>query len=190
MQSTELLEVLPSPGQWREEDYLWLTGRTRRLVELSSGNIEVLPMPTERHQAIVAAIFLVLQANLGARGGVVRFAPLRVRLDDGRFREPDLVALRSATDPRRADSYWSGADLAVEVISPDDPQRDLVTKRAEYEAAGVSEYWIVDPRNESVTVLVLTGGRYVEQGPFLGAQAFTSPTLGVSIGVDSLFAEV
>ena len=46
--------------------------------------------------------------------------------------------------------------LVVEVIGEDDPERDLVTKRLEYAQAGIPEYWIVDPRTDTIDVLRLT----------------------------------
>ncbi|MDP9373848.1 MAG: Uma2 family endonuclease, partial [Chloroflexota bacterium] len=48
-----VLELLPLQGQWSEELYLWLTDQTNRLVEFTDGYIEVLPMPTDRHQSIL-----------------------------------------------------------------------------------------------------------------------------------------
>jgi len=48
----------------------------------------------------------------------------------------------------------------MEVVSEDDPARDLQTKRAEYAQAGVADYWIVDPRSRTITVSKLTNGRY------------------------------
>lgn len=42
-----LQEVAPRQGQWREEDYLWLTDCTSRRIELTDGHVEVLPMPTD-----------------------------------------------------------------------------------------------------------------------------------------------
>ena len=50
----------------------------------------------------------------------------------------------------------------IEVVGPDDPQRDLVEKRADYAEAGIPEYWIVDPRGETITVLALKGEAYAE----------------------------
>lgn len=183
----DLLAVLPAPGEWRDEDYLWVTRNTRRLVELNAGKLEILPMPTQQHQLIVAALFLALHAHLSPKG-VVLFAPLRLRIEEGRFREPDLVAMRSAADPRRGDAHWTGADLVVEVLSPDDPNRDLVTKRAEYALAGVPEYWVVDPRDRSLTVLILAGPAYREHAVFLPGSRVRSATLtGFDVALDRLF---
>jgi len=49
----DLLAVLPAPGEWRDEDYLWVTRNTRRLVELNAGKLEFLPRPTQQHQLIL-----------------------------------------------------------------------------------------------------------------------------------------
>ena len=71
-------ELLPRQGQWDAEGYLWLTDQTNRLVEFTDGHIEVLPMPTDAHQAILQYLFLALHAFVQPRGGIVHFAPLRV----------------------------------------------------------------------------------------------------------------
>ncbi len=73
------------------------------------------------------------------------FAPLRLRIREGQFREPDLLLVLDADDSRRQNRYWLGADLVVEVVSPDDPERDTRVKRAEYAEAQIPEYWIAIP---------------------------------------------
>ena len=167
-----LADLLPRQGQWDAEGYLWLTDQTNRLVEFTDGHIEVLPMPTDKHQTILQRLFLAFHAFVRSRGGVVHFAPLRMEVRPGAFCEPDRVLLRDARDPRRDNRYWRGADLALEVVSPDKPARDLVEKRGDYALAGIPEYWIVNPLNETITVLRLDGDRYVEHGVFgHGAQA-------------------
>ena len=104
-------------------------------------------------------------------------------------REPDLLLVRDAGDPRRHDRYWLGADLVAEVVSPDRPERDLVQKREEYAAAGILEYWIVDPRVETITVLRLAGGAYVELGVFArGEQATSALLAGFAVDVADIFA--
>ena len=91
-------------------------------------------------------------------------AALRLRVREGKFREPDLLLLRDRSDPRCQDRYWLGADLVVEVVSRDDPDRGRVEKRGDYTEAGIPEYWIADPADETITVLALEGGAYVEVG--------------------------
>ena len=183
-----LAKVLPRQGEWDEEGYLWLTDRTNRLVEFADGRIEVLPVPTREHQAILKYLFLALHAFLHPRGGTVFFAPLRVQVRPRIFREPDLVLLRDARDPRLQNRYWLGADLVLEIVSPDDPDRDLVEKRRDYAAARIPEYWIVDPRAGTITVLRLEGDTYVEHGVFRRDSQATSALLpGFAVDVSAVF---
>ncbi len=137
-------------------------------------------MPTDRHQAILTAILLVLLQHARRVGGWARPAGIRVQLAPGRFREPDVAFLTHANSHRKGEDFWTGADLVTEVVSggAEDQARDHVIKRREYAEAGIPEYWIVDPFEATLTILVLGGTVYRELGVFgRGAQA-TSPTLG------------
>ena len=181
-------DLLPPQGAWSDREYLWLTDHTNRLIELAGGCIRELPMPTDTHQAVLLFLYLSFHGYLEPRGGVARVAPLRLRLREDTFREPDLLLLRDRSDRRRQDRYWLGADLVVEVVSPDDPDRDLVEKRADYAAAGIAEYWIADPRHRTITVLTLAGGAYVEHGTFAPGESATSPLLaGFTAAVAAVF---
>lgn len=165
-QVSDIVALLPEQGAWSDQDYLWLTKHTNHLVEYADGVIEVLPMPTRQHQAISRFLFLAFYALMKRIGGEVFYAPLRLQVGPRRYREPDILLLRSADDPRSMNDYWLGADLVVEIVSPDDPDRDYVTKRSDYAVAGIPEYWIVDPEREIVTVLQLADGVYTEHGVF------------------------
>ncbi len=183
-----LREVLPPQGNWSDEEYLWLTDRCNRLVEFTDGHVQELPMPTFTHQAILAFLYRLFHEHLDPRGGVVMFAALRMRIRAGMFREPDLLLLRDRSDSRCQDRYWLGADLVAEVVSPDDPDRDLIEKRADYAEAGIPEYWIVDPRDQTITVLTLDGDTYVEQGVYSAGESAASSLLdGFAADVTAVF---
>ena len=183
-----LRDVLPPQGAWSDEAYLWLTDRSRRLIEFTDGHVEALPMPTATHQAVLAVLHVLFRGYVRPRGGVVMFSALRLRLREGKFREPDLLLLRDRADSRYQDRYWLGADLVVEVVSPDDPARDLVEKRADYAEGGIPEYWIVDPRDATITVLTLRDGAYVEHGVFPRGGSATSRLLeGFAADVSAVF---
>ena len=94
-----------------------------------------------------------------------------------------------ANDARNADRYWTGADLVMEVVSASDPDRDLVAKRRDYAEAASPEYWIVDPRTKTITVLKLEAGEYVEHcasGCGERAASLVLPTFAAE--VDHVFA--
>jgi Uma2 family endonuclease len=169
----------PSQGQWSEEEYLALQNRTRRQVELTDGQIEVLPVPKPLHQRIALYLYLALRACvLATSRGEVLVAPLPVRLKPGKYRDPDVAFFKPGRipDPERQPE---GADLAIEVVSDEkeDRHRDLVTKRDEYAEAGISEYWIVDPMTETICVLVLDGNEYRVHGEFHIGETATSVLL-------------
>ena len=100
-------------GFWTEAQYLELTNQSNRLLEFTDGCIEVLPMPTQRHQAISRFLFLALYFFVQGIGGKVFYALLRLRIREGKFREPDLLLVIDAGDPRCRNDYWLGADLVV-----------------------------------------------------------------------------
>ena len=63
----ELLEeILPRQGEWSEEEYLVLTDHRSRLIEFTDGFLEVLPVPTAKHQMLLTETITVLR--LGADG--------------------------------------------------------------------------------------------------------------------------
>jgi Uma2 family endonuclease len=183
-----LLDLLPEQGQWTESAYLWLTDHTNRLIELTDGVLEPLPMPTTKHQILLKFLFNAFQAFLDPRGGIVLFAALRLRLPNGNFREPDLIGLLDADDPRCENRFWTGADVVAEIVSEDKPARDLVQKKREYARARIPEYWIVNPPDETVIVYRLQAKRYVRHGVFHRGERATSALLpGFDLSVTALF---
>ncbi len=187
-------ETYPMQGYWSEEEYFVFEASTNRLVEFTNGFIEVLSVPTQAHQSSV--LFLVDSLRDFVRAdnlGKVLFAGTRVRLYPGQYREPDIVFMLRENEARRNNKFWVGADFVMEVVSdsPQDRERDLVTKRIEYAEAGIAEYWIVDPERELITVLTLAGGGqkegnvYAEHGVFARGETATSVLLaGLEISVD------
>lgn len=134
-----------------------------------------------------AFLYELLVLLLRPQGGKVLFAPLRVQVRPGKFREPDVLVLRNAHDPRNQNTYWLGADLVIEIVSPDDPERDTVEKVADYAEAGIPEYWIVNLLSNTITVLVLEEDTYIEHGVFQrGDQAVSRLFDGFRVGVNEV----
>jgi Uma2 family endonuclease len=181
------IDLLPLQGLWTVEQYLKLTDQTNLLIEFTDGVIEILPLPTDKHQAISRLLFLALLAFVQRLGGTAFYAPLRVQIQPGKFREPDLLLLLNSTDPRRQNAYWFGADLVVEIVSPDTPERDTEAKLLDYAEARIPEYWIVNPLDETITVLNFTGDAYSTQRVFKrGEQAASVLLDGFAVAVDEV----
>ena len=181
-------DALPRQGHWSEADYLWLTDRAEGRMEFTDGYIELLSVVTVTHQVILKFLWEAFSAWVDPRGGLVLFAPLRLRVRENKFREPDLLLLRDRHEARNRNRFWLGADLVLEVVSADGERRDWVEKRADYAEGRIPEYWIVDPPRETVTVLTLDGDAYAEHGVFGDGDAATSVLLpGFSVDVTSVF---
>jgi Uma2 family endonuclease len=103
-------------------------------------------------------------------------------------RNPDLgVVLRGAAKDGRGRRL---PVLAAEVVSRGSIQRDYETKRAEYLAYGLLEYWIVDPLERKVTVLTRRGDVWDEQ-VFRDQQVIVSLVLpGFATTVAELWIDV
>ena len=188
-----IAELFPEQGELSEQDYLYATRETNKLAEFTDGYLEVLPMPTMSHQRIVQFLSNLLLHFVAARKlGMVLFAPLRVRLRPGKFREPDIVFMLSENKSRAGNEYWDRADLVMEVMSDDEEsrRRDRDTKRVEYAEAGIPEYWIIDPERQSITVLMLPTGasEYAIHGVFKVGEAATSSLIaGFAADVSAVF---
>ncbi len=182
----DIARLFPTQGNWSEAEYLALD--TNRLVEFSHGVVEFLATPTFLHQQILKFLFKALEAFVEARKlGEVFFMGVRVRLEPGIYREPDVLFMSAEHAGRINNEYWDGADLVMEVVSADekDRRRDLKSKREEYARARIPEYWIVDPQLETMTVLTLDGQSYVVHGEFKRGERATSKLLpGFAVDVD------
>lgn len=185
----DIAMLFPRQGEWTEEEFLALD--TNHLLELVDGCLEVLPMPTPYHQAIVRYLFKKLDFHVSeAELGEVFFAPLPVRLWKGRLREPDLIFVRPV---RIRDRHKppEGTDLAMEVVSEGEENRvrDFEIKREDYARAKIPEYWIVDPQEKQITVLLLAGKKYRVHGVFeLGDQATSVILAKFAVDVTAVFA--
>ncbi|BCX05351.1 MAG: hypothetical protein KatS3mg053_3289 [Candidatus Roseilinea sp.] len=122
---------------------------------------------THVHQRVVNLLIALLLLYLSLkRLGKVYSGPYTLRAQaQGNAREPDIfVVLQNNPGQETSKEFIGAADVVVEVISDDSLFRDRVTKFDEYEAAGVREYWLIDPRPErkraDFYVLDADAGRY------------------------------
>jgi Uma2 family endonuclease len=184
----DVATLFPNQGTWSEEEYLALD--TNHLVEFTDGYLEVLPMPTTTHQLIAAFLYKALDTFVSCHGlGLVLFAALKIRIRPDKHREPDVLFASREHEHFIGERFWTGADLVMEVVSQDDPDRDWVKKRSDYAEAGIPEYWIVDPHRGVIVVLELEAGRYVEHGEFPRGSRATSVLLpGFEVDVTAALA--
>jgi Uma2 family endonuclease len=134
--------------------------------EWVNGEVIVHRPPKIQHQRVVRFLLQLLSLFTQlCRSGEMLVAPTEMRaIPNGPAREPDLLFIAQEHLDRCTEARVSGpADLIVEVVSDDSVSRDRSDKFYEYQATGVREYWIIDPRPgyERADFYVLdTRGRY------------------------------
>lgn len=131
--------------------------------ELIDGVVQMSPSPSFQHQQIVAEFARQLGNHVmdTASGRVA--VEIDIRLDEDRVYRPDLVFVDAEKLTQCGERITVAPDLVLEVVSPDSKRYDHETKRHDYEAAGVTEYWLIDVETKQVMQLRLEGGKYVEQ---------------------------
>ncbi|MEV6281612.1 Uma2 family endonuclease [Kribbella sp. NPDC051770] len=165
MESVQTLE----PGGFTLADLDTLPDDGMRY-ELVDGQLLVTPAPLAIHQRVAGQLFLRLQPACPEELEVF-FAPFDFRPNKQRSLQPDLLVCRSDDIGPRGVEFCPLL-LAVEILSPSTRMTDLLLKRALYEEAGVTSYWLFDPEAEELTVLELVDGAYVERAVAKGNEIF------------------
>jgi Uma2 family endonuclease len=177
------------------EEYLRYDDGTDYRNELVDGVLERMTPATGKHGRIVRNLLFRLQAEVdrSGRDRQVRQSETGVRITERHVRIPDLCVLtaqQAEEIENTAAVLQTPPPLVVEVVSPESVQRDYRSKRSEYAGFGVPEYWIVDPLEQKVTVLVLKEGLYKES-LFRGREKIASPAFrGLCLSAGELLEPV
>ena len=121
--------------------------------ELIDGKIYMMAPPGRMHQKLVMELSATIRDYIRRKNGSCEVypAPFAVFLnkDDKNYVEPDISVICDKS--KLTDKGCNGApDWIIEIVSPSSQRMDYLTKLFKYRAAGVREYWIVDPANNMV----------------------------------------
>ena len=131
--------------------------------DLIDGVIHMASPDTQRANALGFFIAYLIEGYTTAKnvGGFTFISRFACKISDFRAPEPDAGCVRPERLHLVHDQHMDGGpDIAVEVVSRESRSRDYGEKRDLYEAAGVSEYWIIDPLQRRVEFLRLSDGKY------------------------------
>jgi len=143
----ERIRLHPPPGTATEDDVLARPGGEKRLCELVDGVL--VDKPVGFHEALLATLLssylwrFLEEHDLGIALGadaMLRLAPGLVRLPDVSFFSWGRFPGRRLPTTQIADL---APDLAVEVLSPSNTEREMTRKLHEYFAAGCRLAWYV-----------------------------------------------
>lgn len=158
--------------------------------EWVDGEVVLMTPASDVHQDLVRFFLSLLSLFIESRElGWVRSAPFAMYLPvRPQSREPDLLFVRRERMNLIENGYLNGpADMVIEIVSPESVKRDRGEKFVEYEAAGIEEYWLIDPlRRLAEFYRLAEDGRY-RMEPLLDG-VFTSRTVeGFQLRVDWLW---
>lgn len=134
--------------------------------EIIGGEIYLMGTPSSRHQEISFEIGRQLGNYLEGKRCRVYPAPYGVRLFEQDRDDPEAVDtvvepdISVICDRGKIDKTGcKGApDMVVEILSPSTQRHDRLVKLGLYQRAGVREYWIVSPEEQTVQVMLLDSG--------------------------------
>lgn len=141
-------QTAPSIPKLNYEDFLVWALKQEGHFEWVNGEVVSYRSVSPLHQKLVVFLSSLLKLFVNLMGlGEIYTGPAQLKLPNGSGREPDVFFLsRARASQERANRIDGPADLVIEVISDDSVTMDREDKFYEYEAAGVLEYWIIDPR--------------------------------------------
>jgi Uma2 family endonuclease len=202
-----MIQALQQPTTF-DEFIEWLPETSECRYELHRGIIVEMPKPKGKHSDVAG--FLTIEAGIAIRAAKLPyFIPKEciVRTVDGASGyEPDAIVLdrEVMADELRWEresiiTLGRSVKVIVEVVSTN-WQDDYLHKLADYEAMGISEYWLVDyagyggrrfignPKQPTFLVCELVDGEY-QITQFRGGDRVFSPTFpDLGLTADQVFA--
>lgn len=174
----------------------YLQWKIEERIELFKGKILKLSAPNRIHQHVSGALYLVIANYLKNKKCKVYSAPFDVRLPIHNRKkdnevttvvQPDICVICDET--KLDDRGCCGApDLVIEILSPGNSQKEVRLKFEIYEEAGVKEYWLVHPVEQTLIAYTLhenafAGGKMYAPGDMLNSTSIE----GLSINISEIF---
>ncbi len=165
-------------------------------VELIRGRIfKMAPAPSSHHQSLSGDIHAQIWNFLRGKECKVFSAPYDVRLPRKSEYDSDIITVVQPDicvicDLSKIDAKGciGAPDMVVEILSPGNNAKELKNKYEVYEEAGVKEYWVVSPQDNTFMVYTLIDGKYDASRLMVAGDVVSSSVLpGFSLDLTELF---
>ena len=145
-------------------------------LELVDGEVAVSPSPVPRHSIVQTRLVRALGNFIEELGLGELLIDVDTIFGAHDVRRPDIIFFSSANLARIGEKALEAPpDLCVEILSPSSISIDREHKFAQYEAAKVPNYWLVDPEECTIEAFVLKKGKYVPAGEGGGNDVISFP---------------
>lgn len=179
------------------EEFMQVYEKSTLRMEFINGEIHLLASPDLGHQEILGRLYLIFNKCFQGKPCRVYFAPFDVHFRKREIKEPDvmqpdlLVACDLANNVTDKGRYMGTPSLVLEILSDGTRSKDMIDKLNTYRLSGVREYWIVDPRQETIMVYnfencEIDWYRTFEKGDTVQSIAFA----GLTAEISGLFREL
>jgi len=181
-------QISPELSYTAEEYFQLPEGAPYQLVE---GKLVYMAAPHDIHQQISGNLYFFIKARLKqTEQGIVRYAPVDVKLDKSNVYQPDLLFI---TRERRGilDGFVSGApDFVVEILSHGSTdKKDRGEKLNAYGKYGVREYWIIDPRAVRLEIYLNHDGELLPEQTITSGEVRSQVIEGLAFDLQALWGE-
>ena len=179
------------------EEFMEISEKSTLRMELINGEIYLLPSPNIGHQEILGRLYLLFTEYFKDKKCRVFLAPFDVHLKKKDMKTPDvvqpdlLVACDLENNVTEEGRYMGTPDLVVEILSDSTRNKDMIDKLNSYMLSRVKEYWVVDPKQETIIIYSFENNeidriRAFEKGCVARSMIFD----GLSADIDNLFSDL
>ncbi|MGE5614862.1 MAG: type II toxin-antitoxin system prevent-host-death family antitoxin [Bacillota bacterium] len=180
------------------EEFMEIYEKSTLRMEYINGEIYLLASPSMTHQEILGRLHLIFNDYFKGKKCKVFLAPFDVHFRKKGFKEPDVMQpdISVACDLKKGNvsekgRYMGTPALVVEILSDSTRKKDMIDKLNTYMLSGVKEFWIIDPRQESIQVYDFNNYdidtyKFYEKGQTALSLAFE----GLSVDAGALFDDL
>ncbi|MGI6364177.1 MAG: type II toxin-antitoxin system prevent-host-death family antitoxin [Bacillota bacterium] len=179
------------------EEFLEINEKSTLRMELINGEIYLLSSPNIVHQELLGRLHLLFNEYFTGKKCRVFLAPFDVHLKKKGMKTPDvvqpdvLVACDLEDKVTEKGRYMGTPDLVVEILSESTRNKDMIDKLNSYMLSKVREYWLVDPKQETIIIYSFENNeidrlKVFERGSIARSMIFD----GLSADIDILFSDL
>ena len=174
---TNINQLDPINGLYTYAEYLLWKFEER--VELFKGKLFKMAAPSIDHQRISRRLTLLLGNYFIGKPCELFTAPFDVVLPskegtDNTVLQPDLCVVCDPEKLADGKRCYGAPDWVLEIVSPNNAEKELNKKLALYEEAQVAEYWVVRPEEKELDRFVLQNGKYTVLRPLFAGSVVSS----------------
>ncbi|HOJ11700.1 MAG TPA: Uma2 family endonuclease [Clostridiales bacterium] len=179
------------------EEFMEIYENTSTRMEFINGEIFIMGSPSFSHQSILGDLHVTFKEYFRGKRCKPIIAPFDVHfkkqdIKDPDVMQPDLVVLCDLENNINEKGRYMGTPtLTLEILSPSTRSIDMLYKLNTFMTSGVSEYWLVDPDNQMITVYTFTDYQIDKMKVYKKEETAKSEIFeGLSVDVKLLFDEM